>query len=164
MNAASATSTAPQDPATGAAPEPITAAARARAEVYADQGDTPAPATSPAAKESLPPLAGRNAAELPMAVVVTVITADRITQHAHLHLGGLHTAVRDWRRTGNRSWTSRDDEFIASEERIGVELAEYADQMELPIRIANMLPHAPASADSEARQLAAVAAEELRHG
>ena len=119
MNAASAPSTSPQDPATGAAPEPITAAARARAEVYADQGDTPAPAASPAAGENLHPLAGR-AAELPMAVVVTVITADRITQHAHLHLGGLHTAVRDWRRTGNRSWTSRDEEFIASEERIGV--------------------------------------------
>lgn len=163
MNAATATPTTPSDPATGAGPEPTTAAQRARAEVYAEDGAAPA-ARAQCAQEGLPPLAGPNGAELPMAVLVTVITADRITQHAHLHLGGLHTAMRDWRRTGKGSWESRDEEFIAAEERIGLELAEYADLMDLPTRIANMLPRAPASAISEARQLAAVAAEELRHG
>ena len=138
-NEAHATSPqAPQDPATGAGGE----------------ATTPQPAAQAA---GMPP-------ELPMAVVVMVITKDQITQHAHLHLGGFHPATRNFARIGPNSWKSRDPEFQAHEERIGIELAEFVDALDFPSRIADMLPRAPASPASDARQMAATAVEAIRHG
>lgn len=138
MNAAVATSTAPQDPATGAGGEATT------------------------------PHAGTQAAgmplELPMAVVVMVITKDEITQHAHLHMGGFHPSTRNFVRTGPNSWRSKDPEFITHEQRIGIELAEFADALDFPSRVADMLPRVPANPTSDARQMAATAVEALRHG
>ena len=128
----------PQDPATGAGGEANTQ--HAGASIH-----------------RMPP-------ELPMAVVVMVITKDRITQHAHLHLGGLHAATRDFVRTGPESWKCRDPEFIAHDERIGIELAEFVDAIDLPSRVANMLPRVPANPTSDARQVAATAVEAMRHG
>ena len=157
MNAALATSTSPQDPATGTAPEPTTAAQRARQEVeQALENPTPLDpiGATPAA----------DSAEVPMAVVVLVITRDRISQHAHLHMGGLHAVHRNWLRTERGSWGSRDPEFIAAEDRIGVELAEFSDRLDFPYRIADMLPRLPTQPASEAMANAAAFVEELRHG
>ena len=138
-NEAHATSPqAPQDPATGAGGEANTPHAGGQA-------------------AGMPP-------ELPMAVVVMVITKDQITQHAHLHLGGFHPATRNFVRTGPSSWKSRDPEFLAHEDRIGIELAEFVDALDFPSRIADMLPRAPANPNSDARQVAATAVEALRHG
>ena len=140
-NAADATSPGtPQDPATGTGGEANTPHAGAQA-------------------AGMPP-------DLPMAVVVMVITKDRITQHAHLHLhlGGLHAATRNFVRTGANSWHSRDPEFIAHDERIGIELAEFTDALDFPSRVADMLPRSPAKPTSDARQVAATAVEALRHG
>ena len=138
-NEAHATSPqAPQDPATGAGGEANTPHAGHQA-------------------GGMPP-------ELPMAVVVMVITKDQITQHAHLHLGGFHPTTRNFVRTGPNSWRSKDPEFIAHEQRIGIELAEFADGLPFPDRVANMLPSAPANPSSDARQVAATAVEALRHG
>lgn len=168
MNAALATSNSPQDPATGAAPEPITAAQRAREQV--EQAlDTPHPFASAqvlhgdAIADALPKPAA-DSAEIPMAVVVLVITHDRISQFAHLHMGGLHAVHRNWLRTARNTWGSRDPEFIAAEDRIGVELAEFSDSLDFPSRIADMLPRLPTQPASEAKANAAAFVEELRHG
>ena len=128
----------PQDPATGAGGEANTPHAGAQA-------------------SGMPP-------ELPMAVIVMVITKDTITQHAHLHLGGFHPTTRNFVRTEPNSWRSKDPEFIEHEQRIGIELAEFADGLSFPDRVANMLPSAPANPTSDARQVAATAVEALRHG
>lgn len=130
--------TTPQDPATGTGGEANTPHAGAQA-------------------TGMPP-------ELPMAVIVMVITKDHITQHAHLHLGGFHPSTRNFVRTGPNSWRSKDPEFITHEQRIGIELAEFADGLDFPSRVADMLPRVPANPTSDARQMAATAVEVMRHG
>ena len=162
MNAAVATPTAPPGPATGAAQEPITAAQRARDEV--ERALNTAPASGEGNLDAAPPANHADAADLPMAVVVMVITRDRITQHAHLHLGGLHSAHRNFVRGERGFWNSRDPEFILAEDRIGVELAEFVDRLDFPGRVAEMLPRLPGSASTAAREIAAATVEEIRHG
>ena len=136
MNDAVAPSTSPQDPATGAGGEANTP------QVHVPQ----AAMTDP-----------------PYAVVVTVITRDSIRQQAILQMGGRHTASREFHRTGQWSWRATQNEFIAAEERIGLELAEYMDQLDLPTRVANMLPHANGTPHSDARRRAAEEVEAMRH-
>lgn len=167
MNAAVATPTAPPGPATGAAPEPITAAQRAREQVeqaFDTAHPTPTDARAEAILDALPPAGDVDHADLPMAVVVMVITRDRITQHAHLHLGGLHSAHRNFVRGERGFWNSRDPEFILAEDRIGVELAEFVDRLDFPGRVAEMLPRLPADSGSQAMASAAATVEEIRHG
>ena len=125
------------------------------------------PATGAGGEANTPHAGGQAAGmppELPMAVVVMVITKDHITQHAHLHMGGFHPATRNFLRTGPSSWRSKDPEFIEHEQRIGIELAEFVDGLDFPSRIADMLPRVPASPTTDARQVAATAVEALRHG
>ena len=136
MNDAVAPSTSPQDPATGAGGEANTP------QVHVPQ----AAMTDP-----------------PYAVVVTVITRDSIRQQAILQMGGRHTASREFHRTGQWSWRAGQNEFIAAEERIGLELAEYMDQLDLPTRVANMLPLTDGQPSDGARQMAAKAVEAMRH-
>lgn len=93
-----------------------------------------------------------------MAVIVITVRRDRIEQTARLVMGGTHTAARAWERAGAGSWKSRDPEFGLHEERLGLELTEYMDALELPARVAAMLPR-PASPDAVAK-----AAEEVRRG
>lgn len=95
----------------------------------------------------------------PMAVIVLTVQRDLITQTAHLVMGGMHTATRQWKRLGPGSWSSKDPEWMAHEDRIGVELAEYMDMLSLPSRIAAMLPHLPCNSDA-----AAAAAREVANG
>ncbi len=162
MNDAVAPSTSPQDPATGAGAEPTTAAQRARDEV--ERALNTAPASGEGNLDAAPPANHADAADLPMAVVVMVITRDRITQHAHLHLGGLHSAHRNFVRGERGFWNSRDPEFILAEDRIGVELAEFVDRLDFPGRVAEMLPRLPADSGSQAMASAAATVEGLRHG
>lgn len=146
MNAAlAAPITAPQDPATGTGREPTTA---------------PQQTSAARMEDAITAALG----EAPMAVVVTVITADRITQRAHLHMGGIQSAAMDWHRVGASSWRTADSEFMQAEDRLGVELAEYMEALDLPTKVANMLPRRPADTSSAAYRQAMAAAEELRHG
>lgn len=165
MNAAlAAPTTAPQDPATGAGREPTTAAQARRADLERAI-DAAHPAAPPDVRGDLTEDAIAAAlGSAPMAVVVTVITANRITQRVHLHMGGVQSAARDWQRTGPGSWRTSDPEFIEAEDRLGVELAEYMEALDLPSRVANMLPRRPADTSSAAYRQAMAAAEELRHG
>lgn len=79
-------------------------------------------------------------AEPPMAVIVITVQRDRIQQTARLMMGGARAVSRTWDRTGRGSWRSRDLEWSAHENRVGVELVEYMDALSLPDRVAEMLP------------------------
>lgn len=96
----------------------------------------------------------------PMAVVVITIRRDRIEQVARLLMGGTHSASRVWERAGRCSWQSRDPDFGLHEERLGLELAEYMEALDLPTRVADMLPR-PAQNPGEGF---ARALEEVRRG
>lgn len=96
----------------------------------------------------------------PMAVVVITIRRDRIEQVAQLLMGGIHSASRVWERAGRGSWQSRDPDFEMHEERLGLELAEYMEALDLPMRVADTLPR-PAQNPGEGF---ARALEEVRRG
>ena len=136
MNAALATSTSPQDPATGAGGE----------------ANTQITAVLPA-----------RLMRQPYAVVVTVVTHDEIHQQATLHIGGREEACRTFQRASWHGWTTHDPEFICAEDRLGLALAEYMDRMDLPACVANMLPLADGQPSDGARQMAAKAVEAMRH-
>lgn len=94
------------------------------------------------------------------ALLLVSISPDRVRMTASLVMGnGSQTVARSWHRRGKGTWESRDPEFIDAEERLGVELAEWLDAIDLPTRVANMLPRpgTPAAAAAIAE-----AAEEVR--
>lgn len=125
----------------------------ATAQPHADPGTGTGAEATTAAAGVVPP------AE-PMAVIVITVRRNSIEQHARLVMGGTHSANRSWfrLREGSEGWACRDAEFMAAEDRIGLELAEYMEGLALPNRVASMLPR-PASPDAAAK-----AAEEVRRG
>jgi hypothetical protein len=93
--------------------------------------------------------------------VSLVISRDRILVMGSLRMGSTQQVLRTWERaSGNSSWKTRDPEFIAHEHRIGLELAEFLDAIDLPGRVANMLPRLPATNSTAA----ADAAREVANG
>lgn len=94
--------------------------------------------------------------DAPMAVIVTTVHRDRIQQTARMVLGGTQTATRTWTRDrpSGGSWKSRDMDWHDHEDRIGIELAEYMHALDLPTRVAAMLPRLPGDD----------AAQEVHHG
>src|SRR5690606_13786156 len=95
------------------------------------------------------------------AVIVISIQRDRIRQLVTLHMGSVLHAAREWSRIGTISWKSRDPDFVERESLLGLELAEFADSIDLPAAVANMLPRRRSAATDAA---AAAAAEEVRRG
>lgn len=91
-----------------------------------------------------------------------VITHNRVTQIATLNMGGQRTVTRTWeRRRGSRpGWVlvGHDSEFIAAEGEISAELATFADSVDFPFSVANMLPGTRATAEA-----VAAAAQEVAH-
>lgn len=77
---------------------------------------------------------------MPSAVIVITVHHDTITQCARLVLGESHTVSRTWKRIGRGLWQSHEPEFLEAEERIGPELAEYLDGLDLPTGVADLLP------------------------
>lgn len=96
----------------------------------------------------------------PSAVIVITVHHDTITQCARVVLGESHTVSRTWQRIGRGLWQSHDPEFIEAEDRIGPELAEYLDGLDLPTDVADLLPR-PAQNPGEGF---ARALEEVRRG
>lgn len=94
----------------------------------------------------------------PMAVITITVQRDRIQETARLIMGGTRQASRSWERRGEHSWRSRDPDWSAHENRIGVELADYLDALSLPDRVAAMLPRparmATAKASSQLQEVA----------
>lgn len=95
------------------------------------------------------------------AVIVISVQHDRIRQLATLHMGAALSASREWTRIGVGSWKTLEPEFVEHEDRIGLELAEFADAITLPSKVANMLPRRRSAGTDAA---AAAAAEEVRRG
>ena len=93
------------------------------------------------------------------AVVMLHIHRDRVAVIATLDMGGHSTVSRTWSLDGSGAWRTRDPEFIAAEDRIGIELVEFLDNLELPFRVAQMLPKPPTAAGVAAM---AEAAKEVR--
>lgn len=78
------------------------------------------------------------------ALVVLHVTHDRIVMEARLMMGMAHVARREWHRTGTHGFRSdRGDLVDTHEERLGLELCEYVDRLELPVRVAEQLPRRP---------------------
>ena len=97
----------------------------------------------------------------PLAIVTTVIGHDQITSTAQLVMGGfVQTVQRTWHRCGRGSWRSTDPDFIAAENRLGIELAEYMALLDFPSRVADMLPRHPAPVLGEAFRAAMAAVRE----
>lgn len=92
-------------------------------------------------------------------VVMLHVRRDRIAVVATLDMGGVHAISRTWAREAAGVWRTTQPDFVAAEERIGVELAEYLDGLDLPTRVAEMLPK-PATAAGLAAM--AEAAREVR--
>lgn len=88
-------------------------------------------------------------------VVMLHVQRDRIAIIATLDMGGLHTVSRTWVAESPGVWRTRQPEFAAAEDRIGTELAEYLDALELPSRVARMLPKPPTAAGFAAMEAAA---------
>ncbi len=120
-----------------------------------------ASATGAGEQATTPPDPARHALPPVAAVVVLVITADRIVQRADLQMGTGSSASRTWHRVGPGSWRSSDPEFLNAEDALGLELAEYMDALALPAAVANMLPRHPADPHSLAYRQALAALEAL---
>lgn len=100
-----------------------------------------------------------------LAIVTTVIDHDQITTTVQLLMGSYHhTVQRTWQRAGNHSFRSTQRDFIHREDQLGIELAEYADSLGLPVRVANMLPHAPSKMPEGVAAAVRGLLKEVRHG
>jgi len=93
------------------------------------------------------------------AAVLIHISRDRIAFTATVDMGGLQSVTRTFAADPKGGWRSQQPDFIAAEERIGVELAEYLDALDLPTRVAAMLPRPATPAGNAAM---AAAAQEVR--
>lgn len=120
--------------------------------------------TGPGAEASTPTLIGidyGNFKKRDSSVIVMLqIQRDRIAIVATLDMGGVHAVTRTWSLEAPGVWRSRQPEFAAAEDRIGIELAEYLDTLDLPTRVAAMLPKPPTAAGIAAME---EAAKEVRH-
>lgn len=120
--------------------------------------------TGPGAEASTPPLTGIDYGNFnkrdSSVVVMLQIQRDRIAIVATLDMGGLHTVTRTWSMESPGVWRTRQPEFAAAEERIGIELAEYLDALHLPTLVAVMLPKPPTAVGITAME---EAAREVRH-
>lgn len=144
------------DPAVPAAERRVLAeSARFLAEYSLQQADAAA-ARAAELRAQLPPAP---AAEC-MAVAVVTIQRDRIQLTAKLHMGGTQSVTRGWERLETGGWRSRSPEFVEAQDRLGLEFAEWMDGIDLPGRVASMLPRPPAPSSTAA----ADAAREVGHG
>lgn len=120
--------------------------------------------TGPGAEANTPSLVGidyGNFRKRDSSVIVMLqVQRDRIAIVATLDMGGVHAVTRTWSKESPGVWRSRQPEFAEAEERIGIELAEYLDALDLPTRVAAMLPKPPTNAGIAAME---EAAKEVRH-
>lgn len=80
------------------------------------------------------------ATEPPHARVTFDIGHNSITASVALSMGNTISASRTWARTGKVSWNSLECDFAQRRPNLGTELAEFVDGIDLPIRVADMLP------------------------
>jgi hypothetical protein len=93
----------------------------------------------------------------PHAVVTITIRRDEITTRATLHMGHQFNAQQTERRQDRLFWRSPDPDWVDHEDTLGIELVEFLDGIDLPRRVADMLPRAPTPAGLAAAAEAAAA-------
>ena len=93
----------------------------------------------------------------PHAVVTITIRRDEITTHATLHMGFQFHGQQTERRQDRLFWRSTDADWVEHEYTLGIELVEFLDGIDLPRRVADMLPRAPTPAGLAAAAEAAAA-------
>lgn len=93
----------------------------------------------------------------PHAVVTITIRRDEITTRAMLCMGQLYHASHTESRSGRMFWRSTDADWIVHEEKLGTELVEFLESIDLPTGVANMLPR-PATAAIAAAVITSTAA------
>jgi len=114
--------------------------------------------------ESAPPIDAAAAIASPpepFAEIRVHITHNAVVLTAILGMGGQHVELRRWNRYRGhgKGWMQQGGgDFIKAEDRISRELAEYADGLNFPFAVANMLPGKRSAADVAA---AADAAREV---
>ena len=97
------------------------------------------------------------AQEPPHATVTFDIRHDQIQMRVALSMGNTISANREWKRQPGDGWRTDSEDLAARELTLGVELAEFADAIDLPTRVANMLPKRRHGADTAEQAAAAVA-------
>lgn len=80
------------------------------------------------------------ATEPPHARVTFDIGHNSITTSVALNMGNTISASRTWCRTGKVSWSTVECDFAQRSPNLGAELAEFVDAIDLPTRVADMLP------------------------
>ena len=93
----------------------------------------------------------------PHAVVTITIRRDEITTRATLHMGHQFNAQQTARRQERVFWRTPDADWVEHEDTLGIELVEFLDGIDLPRRVADMLPRAPTPAGLAAAAEAAAA-------
>lgn len=100
------------------------------------------------------------AQERPHATVTIEVHHDQILMRAALCMGNSITVSRRWDRADGGGWKSNGDDFASRELNTSVELAEFADGIDLPTRVADMLPRTRHGADTAEHAAAAKALAE----
>lgn len=76
----------------------------------------------------------------PHAVVTITIERDRIVTVAALHMGRIVHATQTERRNDRLFWRCHDPEWNECRARLGDEFVEFLESIDLPRRVADMLP------------------------
>lgn len=88
------------------------------------------------------------------AVVRIEIGTDRICERVEYQLGPHHSlAIRNWTPTGG-FWQTKDNDWTAHEDHLPVEIIDYMAGLDLPNRIAAMLPKIPVGVSKAAQEAA----------
>lgn len=109
--------------------------------------------TGPGAEATTPTVIGFDMAgpgQECSAIVLVKIERGQVTITASLDMGGHHAVSRKWRQSSSGSWSTTSRDFIDAENVLGVELAEFADSIDFPGRVARMLPRPATSAAAAA--------------
>lgn len=86
------------------------------------------------------PPGGANARQCYARIIIDVYP-DEITEIVNMVMGDHHDTVgRYWRRVGEGSFKTRDPDWATHEDRVGVEVVDFMTSIDLPTRIARMLP------------------------
>lgn len=83
---------------------------------------------------------------------------DEIVETVRLTMGQHNDTIsRRWKRVGNNSFQSRAPDWSAHEERVGSEIVDFMSGLDLPTRIANMLPRTRGNPNAAAEAVALLA-------
>lgn len=90
--------------------------------------------------------------------IIIDVYPDEITEIVNVVMGDHYDTVgRYWSRVSENGFKTRDPEWTTHEERVGVEVADFMTGLDLPTRIANMLPRKRGNPNAAAEAVALLA-------